>query len=264
MTEPLRARIRANEPTIGTFLNLGSVLAAEVCALAGFDWLVVDLEHGGGGEESLVGQILAAGIHHVPVVTRVESSERIRTGRVLDLGAAGVMFPRLDSAEEVSQAIRHLRYPPDGHRGVATYNRACGFGQRPEALQTANENVVGIVQIESASALSEVESIAQIPGVDVLFLGPADLSHSLGVPGRLQSPEFRSALARVVSAAQAAGISAGILAPDRERATAYLDLGFTFLAVASDSALLGISARAAAHPIPAGRGRPRSEAVSTR
>ncbi len=254
----LRARIRSSEPTIGTFMNLGSVLAAEVCALAGFDWLVVDLEHGGGGEESLVGQILAAGIHQVPVITRVESAERIRAGRVLDLGAAGVMFPRLDSAEEVAGAIRHLRYPPDGHRGVATYNRACGFGQRTEALETANQHVVGIVQIESAAALAEVEEIAQIPGVDVLFLGPADLSHSLGVPGRLDAPVFRAALARVAAAARSAGISAGILAPDRERAQAYLDQGFRFLAIASDSALLSVSARAAAARMSA-----LSQAVST-
>jgi 2-dehydro-3-deoxyglucarate aldolase/4-hydroxy-2-oxoheptanedioate aldolase len=136
---------------------------------------------------------------------------------------------------------------------VATYNRACGFGQRPEALETANEQVVGIVQIESAAALAEVEEIAQIPGVDVLFLGPADLSHSLGVPGRLEAPEFRAALARVASAARSAGISAGILAPDRDRAREYLDQGFSFLAIGSDSALLGLSARAAATPIAAFR-----------
>jgi 2-dehydro-3-deoxyglucarate aldolase/4-hydroxy-2-oxoheptanedioate aldolase len=253
MTLSLRDRIRANEPTTGTFMNLGSVLAAEVCALAGFDWLVVDLEHGGGGEESLVGQILAAGIHQVPVVTRVESAERIRSGRVLDLGAAGVMFPRLDSAAEVERAISHLRYPPDGNRGVATYNRACGFGQNPDALESANRSVVGIVQIESASALAQVEVISQIPGVDVLFVGPVDLSHALGVPGRLDAPEFRAALDRVASASRSAGISAGILAPDRERAVEYLEQGFTFLAIASDSALLGLSARAAALPLPSPR-----------
>ncbi|HWD64192.1 MAG TPA: aldolase/citrate lyase family protein, partial [Solirubrobacteraceae bacterium] len=171
----------------------------------------------------------------------------------------GVMFPRLDSAEEVGRAIRHLRYPPDGHRGVATYNRACGFGQRPEALETANEQVVGIVQIESAAALSAVEEIARIPGVDVLFLGPADLSHALGVPGRLDSPEFQAAVVRVSAAAQAAGISAGILAADRDRAADYVDQGFTFLAVASDSALMGIAARAAARPLDSVR-----QAVSAR
>src|SRR6202042_3620646 len=117
------------------------------------DWLVVDLEHGAGSEEALIGQVLAAGIHRVPVIVRVESAERIRSGRVLDLGAAGVMFPRLDSADEVASDLRHLRYPPEGDRGVATYNRACGFGMRSSALETANDKVVGVVQIESVSAL---------------------------------------------------------------------------------------------------------------
>ena len=258
MSSSFRARVRSGEPTVGTFVNLGSVLAAETCALAGFDWLLVDLEHGGGGEAALVGQVLAAGIHRVPVIVRVESAERIRSGRVLDLGAAGVMFPRLDSAGEVASALRHLRYPPEGDRGVATYNRACGFGMRSDALETANDNVVGVVQIESVSALAEVEAIAHIPGVDVLFVGPADLSHALGVPGALYAPEFRAALTRVVQAANSAGISAGILAHDRDRALECAEAGFTFVAVASDSALLAAAARAAAFPIES-----RAEAVAS-
>lgn len=245
MRSSLRARVRSDEPTVGTFVNLGSVLAAETCALAGFDWLLVDLEHGAGGEGALVGQVLAADIHQVPVVVRVESPERIRPGRVLDLGAAGVMFPRLESADEVAAAIRHLRYPPEGDRGVATYNRACGFGMRPEALQTANDTVLGIVQIETAGALAEVAAIAGIPGVDVLFVGPVDLSYALGVPWMFDAPEFRSALAAVVRAAQSAGISPGILAPDPERALECVEAGFTFIAIASDSALLAAGARAA-------------------
>src|SRR6202020_1788551 len=165
MSASLRARIRCSEPTVGTFVNLGSVMAAEACALAGFDWLVVDLEHGAGGEDALLGQVLAAGIHEVPVIVRVESAQRIRSGRVLDLGAAGVMFPRLDSAEEVANAARHLRYPPEGDRGVAIYD----------------------------------------------------------------APEFQPALAAVVRAAQSAGVPAGILTPDRDRALECVEAGFTFV-----------------------------------
>jgi 2-dehydro-3-deoxyglucarate aldolase/4-hydroxy-2-oxoheptanedioate aldolase len=195
--------------------------------------------------------VLAAGIHQVPVVVRVESAEPIRSGRVLDLGAAGVMFPRLESAAEVAEAIGHLRYPPDGDRGVATYNRACGFGMRADALETANETVVGVVQIETVGALTEVEAIAEIPGVDVLFVGPVDLSHALGVPFMFDTPEFRGALAAVVRAAQSAQIAAGILAPDRERALDLVAAGFTFIGIGSDSSLLAGAARAAALPITA-------------
>jgi 2-keto-3-deoxy-L-rhamnonate aldolase RhmA len=259
MTASLRARIRSSEPTLGTFLNIGSVLAAEVCAIAGFEWLVVDLEHGGGGEESLAGQILAAGIHHVPVIVRVESAERIRSGRVLDLGAAGVMFPRLGSAEEVARAVGHLRYPPAGDRGVATFNRACGFGMRAEALGTANDEIVGVVQIETVAALAEVDAIAELPGVDVLFIGPVDLSHALGVPGMFDAPEFQAALRSVVRAGNAAGIPAGILAGDRERALELVEEGFAFVGIGSDSALLGAAAQAAALPI-----RAQAEVIESR
>ena len=249
MNPSLRNRIQSGEPTVGTFLNLGSPLAAEACALAGFDWLLVDLEHGGGGEDALVGQLLAAAAHGVAVVVRVESDERIRTGRVLDLGATGVMFPRLDTAGQVLAAIGHLRYPPDGDRGVATYNRACGFGLRSDALRSANENVVGIVQIESVAALEEVEAIAGLAGVDVLFVGPGDLSHALGVPGQLDAPVFRAALERVIAAARDAGISAGILARDHDAAERYVEDGFTYLAIGSDSTMLAAAAHAAAAPL---------------
>jgi 2-keto-3-deoxy-L-rhamnonate aldolase RhmA len=259
MSSSLRARIRSNEPMLGTFVNLGSALAAETCALAGFDWLVVDPEHGAGTEEALIGQVLAAGIHHVPVIVRVESAERIRSGRVLDLGAAGVMFPRLEGGEEVAGAVRHLRYPPEGDRGVATYNRACGFGMLADAVETANDSVVGVVQIETRSALAEVDAIAELPGVDVMFVGPVDLSHALGVPGMFDAPEFRAALTGVVRAAKSAGISAGILVSDRDQALECVEDGFTFVGIASDSALLGAAARAAARPIPT-----RVEAVGSR
>ncbi len=259
MSSSLRARIRSNGPILGTFVNLGSVLATETCALAGFDWLVVDLEHGAGGEEALVGQVLAAGIHQVPVIVRVESAERIRSGRVLDLGAAGVMFPRLDSADEVAETVRHLRYPPDGDRGVATYNRACGFGMQADAVETANDRVLGVVQIETLSALREAEAIAAIPGVDVLFVGPMDLSHALGVPGMFDAPEFRAALTDVVRAAKSAEISAGILVSNRDQALGCVEDGFTFVGIASDSGLLGAAAQAAARPL-----KTRVEAVASR
>lgn len=239
----LRSRVIAGDPLIGTFLNLGSSLAAEACAIGGFDWLLVDLEHGGAGEDCLLGQILAAQAHGVPVVVRVESAERIRAGRPLDLGAGGIMFPRLDTADEVANAIHHLRYPPEGDRGVATYNRARRFTLATESFAADNDNVVGMVQIESVSALREAHAIAAIDGVDVLFIGPGDLSHALGVPGQLESPTFSHAVTEVLEASRRARKAAGILAATFKAARSYLEQGFTFVAVASDSTFL---ARAAA------------------
>ena len=241
-------QVRSALPTRGTFLNLGSALVAEVCALSGFDWLLVDLEHGAGGEDGLVGQILAGAAHGVPVVARVESSERIRVGHVLDLGALGVMFPRLDTPEEVERAVRHLWYPPRGDRGVAGYNRARSFGGDARSTGEVNDSILGIVQIESTAALEQVEAIAAIDGVDVLFIGPSDLSTSLGVAGQLESAPFRAALERVVAAARDVGKAAGILAGDPSATAWYHDHGFSFVAVASDSTLLRSAAMRAAHP----------------
>lgn len=233
-----RDRVRARTPVIGTFLNLGGTLSAEACALGGYDWLLVDLEHGGRGEDGTIGQILAGAVHGVPVLVRVESADRIRAGRVLDAGAAGVMLPRLESVAEVEEAIRHLRYPPAGDRGVATYNRSVGFGLFPERLDTANDQVVAIVQIESVEAVEAVEGIAGLAGVDVLFVGPRDLTHAMGIPGQIDHPDFRQALARVGRAAAEAGIAAGILAGSVETAVAYVIDGYSFIGVGSDSTTL--------------------------
>lgn len=246
-TDGLRDRIRAaREPLVGTFMNLGSPLATEACALAGFDWLLADLEHGGGDETALTGQLLAAEAHGVPCLVRVESHERIRCGRVLDLGAAGVMFPRVDSAQDAEAVAGHLRYPPAGDRGVATYNRSAGFGVHAERLETANDTVVGVVQIESVGGLEAVEAIAAVPGVDVLFVGPRDLSHAMGIPGQTQDPAFQAALRRVVAAARDAGVAAGILVGDAAAARAHAELGFTFVGIGSDSAFVVAAGRGAA------------------
>ncbi|WP_436531685.1 HpcH/HpaI aldolase family protein [Actinoplanes sp. HUAS TT8] len=243
----LRDRLAAGDTLYGTFLGLGSALATEACAVAGFDWLLVDLEHGGGDEQALLHQQLAGEAHRIPMLARVESAERIRTGRLLDAGVAGVMFPRLDSVDDVRAAVRHLRYPPEGDRGVATYNRVYDFGLRPDRLTTANDGVVGIVQIESRSALAATAEIAAVPGVDVLFVGPRDLSTDLGCAGRFTAPAFTAALDQVLAAAKNAGITAGILAGDPEQAAAYTAAGFRFVGVGSDASLLARAAADAVH-----------------
>jgi 2-keto-3-deoxy-L-rhamnonate aldolase RhmA len=244
----LHERVRAGELTRGTFLNMGSALAAEVCALSGFDWLLVDLEHGAGGEEAMVSQFFAGEAHNVAMLVRVESAERIRASHALDMGAAGVMFPRLDTPDEVTVALSHLWYPPRGDRGIANYNRARRFGSDTRSRDEVNDDVLSVVQIESRSALESVEQIAHLPGVDVLFVGPSDLSTDLGIPGQLQSPVFLEAMQRVVAATKDAGNTAGVLAADVAQGQWYIDMGFRFLGVGSDSSLLGDAATAAATP----------------
>ena len=239
----LRERFLAGEPSIGTFLGLGSVTAAEVCASAGLDWVLVDLEHGGGDEADVGAIVAAAGAYGAATLVRVEQAERIRIGRVLDAGAAGVMLPRISSAQEAADGLRHRLYPPEGDRGVATYNRAARWGGEISALDAANDRAVGIVQIETAGAVDEVDAIAATPGADVLFVGPQDLSYALGVPRQFDAPVFQEALDRVVAACRTHGKAPGILANDRAGAEAYLARGFTFIAIGSDATLLAATVR---------------------
>jgi 4-hydroxy-2-oxoheptanedioate aldolase len=234
----LRARLAVGQATVGIFVGAASPVAAEACAAAGVDWLVLDLEHGSGGEEQVRDVVPAAGAYGVPTLVRVESAARIRIGRALDVGAAGVMLPRLDTVAEVREAVRHLRYPPAGDRGVATYNRACRFGLDPGALARAGDEVLGVVQVESASAVEQVDQIAAIDGVDVLFVGPQDLSHDLGVPGDLQAPSYLAAVERVRAAAARHGKAPGLLVRDGATAAGRQAEGWTFVAIGSDTTLL--------------------------
>ena len=162
------------------------------------------------------------------------------------------MFPGIESVDQATQAMRHLRYPPDGDRGVATYNRAYGFGLNPERLATANERVLGVVQIESRHAVERAEEIAKVPGIHVLFIGPRDLSHDLGVPGDTSAPAFQDAVKRVLAAAEDAGLAAGILAPDAETARSYADRGLRFIGIGSDATLLALAGRRAVDCVRAG------------
>jgi 4-hydroxy-2-oxoheptanedioate aldolase len=241
----LARAVRNGDTTLGTFLGTASTVTAEVCAAAGFDWLLLDLEHGAGGEEQVRDVVPAAGAYGVPTVVRVETGARIRMGRVLDSGAAGIMLPRVDSALDVSQALTHTRFPPRGDRGVATYNRACRFGLDPDALDRADEEILLIAQIESGAAVAAADEIAALDGVDVLFVGPRDLSHDLGVPGDTTAPAFVEALETVLAAGKQHGKACGLLVNDGAAAAQRLEQGWAFVAIGSDSTLLAAASRSA-------------------
>jgi 4-hydroxy-2-oxoheptanedioate aldolase len=239
----LRRRLAAGEVTVGTFVGMSSAIATEVCAASGADWVLIDLEHGSGGEDTVRDGVLAAGSYGVPTIVRVESGERIRIGRVLDQGAAGVMVPRLNTVDEASSAVQHMLYPPYGDRGVATYNRSCRWGMDRAPLTTEQQGTVGIIQIETLDALDGVDEIAAQDGVDVLFVGPLDLSYALGVPLQLDSNPFQEAIQQVVAAAEAHGKAAGILAVDGVGAAKYIRQGFRFVAIGSDSTIMAAAFR---------------------
>jgi 2-keto-3-deoxy-L-rhamnonate aldolase RhmA len=240
----IKERLKAGEVLMGCFLNLGSSLTAEIVGMAGFDWVLMDLEHGAGGEAELLHQMQA--LEHTPAaaIVRVESSARQRIHRVLDLGAEGVMIPHIDNEPEALTAVAGLRYPPEGVRGVAAMNRACSFGTSfQQYVITANSTIVGILQIETEESLKHLDAIAAVDGVDVLFVGPSDLSHAMGITGQVDHPRFHVALRSVAEAAARAGKAAGALVMRREQAREYVQMGYRFLCCSSDGGLLNTSAR---------------------
>jgi 4-hydroxy-2-oxoheptanedioate aldolase len=239
-----RDRTLNGETLFGLFLDLGSPASAELCGSIGYDWLLVDLEHGAATEADLLGLLQAVEVGGSIPLVRPQSGERLRIGRALDMGARGIMVPRLDSADQAREAVTFLRYPPAGVRGVATRVRGAGLGVVSHGeIRRLNDRVVGIVQIESIGGLRDVDSIASIDGVDVLFVGPADLTHSLGIPGEFDHPDYRAALEAVVRACRAHGKAAGILVYDTAVVPGLLELGFTFVGIGSEGAFVAESAR---------------------
>lgn len=249
----LRARIHAGETLIGVFSDLASPLAAELCGRAGFDWIVLDLEHGAATEADLLALLYAVGTTPMAAIVRPQSAERLRVGRALDLGAAGIMLPQLQSIGDVREAVGFLRYPPTGVRGVALRTRGADLGTLAHAdvARVVNERVVGIVQIESGGAVGAADEIAALDEVDVLFVGPADLSHALGVPGRFDDVVYLDALQTVAAACERHGKAAGILIYDTAALAHHLDLGFRFIGLGSEGSF--ISSGAAAMLSAAGR-----------
>ncbi len=236
---PLRERVLAGETLFGLFLDLGSPIAAELASRAGYDWLVIDLEHGAATESDLLLLLHAVEAGGAAALVRPQSGERLRIGRALDMGARGIVVPRLNSADEAREAVTFLRYPPQGGRGVALRVRGADLGAfSHDQVAEVSRRIVGLVQIESVGALDEADAIAAIDGVDVLFVGPADLSHSLGVPGRFNDPVYREALQKVLAACRANGKAAGILLYDASLVPAYLELGFTFVGIGADAAFV--------------------------
>jgi 2-keto-3-deoxy-L-rhamnonate aldolase RhmA len=241
-----RERILAGETLFGAWSTLGSPLAAELLGRSGFDWIVVDLEHGAATEAELLAHLTAIESAGAAALVRPPSGERLRIGRALDLGAGGIVIPRLDSAAEALEAVSYLRYPPDGVRGLALLTRGARLGTVGHGdVGTINRDIVGIVQVESPGALRDAREIAALDGVDVLFVGPTDLSHSLGVPGQFTDPTYRAALTGVVEACRESGKAAGILLYDHATFARHLELGFTFIGLGADGSFVRDGARGA-------------------
>ena len=235
----IRERVLRGELMAGAWCNLGSSLTAEMAARIGYDWILLDQEHGPGDNMTLLHQIQAIGSRPAAPIVRIAWNEMPRFKRALDLGAMGIMVPYVQNAEEAAYAVSAMQYPPAGMRGVASSPRTTGFGSGfKEYFDQANDNLLTIVQIESAKALNHLSAIAAVAGVDVLFVGPLDLSVNLNLPLRFNDPAFKDALKKVGRVAKEQGKAAGILLPSSAHIPMVYDMGYRFIAVGSDSGLV--------------------------
>jgi 4-hydroxy-2-oxoheptanedioate aldolase len=234
----IREKVLSGEVMGGTFLNLGSSLTAEMAGRAGFEWVLIDLEHGSGDRQELLVQLQALESTAAAPIVRIAWNDPVLFKRVLDLGPSGVMVPYVQSAEEAQKAVAAMRYPPAGVRGVASMNRACDFGPGfNEYFKLANSKLLTVIQIETPAAVDQAEAIAATDGVDVLFVGPMDLSANMGIPCQWDDPKLRAALTKVVAACRNTGKAAGILLMKKD-AAAWVSEGFSFLALSSDGAMV--------------------------
>ena len=241
----VKQRLREGLPTVGSWINLPSPAIAEFMADYGMDWLLFDTEHGPYSEEAVEDLIRAIkGTEVVPLV-RVAGNDPFLIKKVLDRGAMGIICPLVNSAEEARAAVAACKYPPEGMRGVAG-TRASNFGRDlDDYFERWNSEVLVACQIETAEALENVEAIASVPGLDVLFIGPKDLSASLGFFGQSDHPEVTAAVNRIVQAAKKHGIAAGYYASGPEDVLRRIDQGINFVACASELSLLADAAESA-------------------
>ena len=248
MPATLRKRLRQGELVLGTILSLNSPDAAEILSGIGFDWIFIDAEHSTLDPHHLQAIFQAVG-DATPCVVRLPALDEIMVKKTLDAGAAGLIVPQVNNAEEVAQLIKWGRYHPAGSRGLG-FGRAQGYGLKVnEYLEAANESILLSVQAESAEAVKNIEAIVQVEGLDAVLVGPYDLSASLSLPGQVDHPDVKAAIQHVADVCQGAGMPVGIFGLTAEAVQPYIDQGFRFIVCGVDTVLLGGAARQLLHQL---------------
>ncbi len=243
----LLKRLRDGQSCIGGWLALGNAMAAEVMSLAGFDALVIDHEHGAGTLTDATAQMQAAAAAGPTLIVRVPSHDHDYIKRVLDAGAEGVMVPAVETVAQAEAIAAACRYPPKGRRGAAfTLARAADYGARGEDYaRTIGDNLLVICQIESEAAVAQAQAIGAVDGIDMLFVGPLDLSGNVGRLGQFDDAVVRDAVARAEAAIKTSGTWLGGIDPEPGGGRRLLERGYDFAVVAADALLIRDGAAAA-------------------
>ncbi|NYE19657.1 HpcH/HpaI aldolase family protein [Microbacterium immunditiarum] len=237
--EQWRARLAAGEPVFGLWVASGSATAAEILGGSGADWIIIDCEHSANHGPAVIEQLRALSLSPALCVVRPSSKEPAELGRMLDAGAGGLMAPMVESVSEAEEVVAATRYAPVGRRGVGGgFARAARWAHIADYLPNAERTFSLIVQVESAAGLAVAGDIATVPGVDAVFIGPADLAASLGYPGQARHPVVQAAIDGAIRAVRAAGAVAGVNAFAFEDAERYRAAGAQLLAVGADVTIL--------------------------
>tara|TARA_Y100000590_G_scaffold461894_1_gene624564 strand:- start:444 stop:1217 length:774 start_codon:yes stop_codon:yes gene_type:complete len=241
----LKAKLRDGDRPLGSWLQIGDEIVTEIMAQAGFDWLVIDLEHSAIDLSQCLRMTRIIDLHGINPLVRLTSNDPLQIKRVMDCGAHGVVVPMVKSRDDAQRAVGAVRYPPAGERSVGLF-RAQRYGQSLEEYSAwlEQESVV-IIQIEHIKAVEDLDSILEVDAIDALIIGPYDLSGSLGVLGELDHPLVMDALDRVLQTAKDRGVPAGthVVSTDPQAAADALESGFDFIAFGVDFLFLGETAR---------------------
>jgi 4-hydroxy-2-oxoheptanedioate aldolase len=239
-----KSALKARQPQIGLWMSLANAYTAELCATAGFDWLLIDGEHGPNDVRSMLAQLQAVAAYPGHAVMRAVSADAALVKQLLDIGAQTLLIPMIDDAGQARRMVAATRYAPEGMRGVGSFvARVSRWGQETDYLDHANQEVCLLVQAETRTALDNLDAICAVDGVDGVFIGPADLAASLGHRGDPGHPEVLTAIDDAIRRIVASGKAAGILNTDQTLARHYLALGCTFVAVGLDVGVLASGVR---------------------
>jgi 4-hydroxy-2-oxoheptanedioate aldolase len=241
----LKKKLTSQEFVLGTFLEIPSPVLVELLGLAGFDFVIIDREHGPVDWSQTQDLIRAGATTGISVIVRPPNSEAAAVAQPLDWGAAGIQVPQVASAEMARQVVHSSKYHPLGMRGLQPYVRAASYGAHgtSQYLAYANEESTIIAQVEGTDGIQNLDSILQVEGLDVVFIGPYDLSQALGIPAKVKNARVREAMAGAVQSARKAGKSVGTYCDDVETAKEYLALGVSYLAVSIDAYIFLSGAR---------------------
>jgi 2-keto-3-deoxy-L-rhamnonate aldolase RhmA len=231
-------KMRKKEKHVGAWLALGSSVIAELASLYPFHWILFDLEHGCATEATLLSNLQAAKQSNKALIVRPGSCDTALISRILDWGAHGIMMPHINTPQQAVECLHAMQYPPHGHKGYSSSARAFNFGVDQLATQQNTEPPLFFAQIETEIAVKNCSDIAKVNGVDVLFIGPADLKWDLTANGNMSDNNFNEAIKHIIDAALTNGKQVGIVAKTPEEMKRFLNMGITCITYASDLSFL--------------------------